>query len=140
MLISNPRGNFQFTRGSAFYSSAVLADPGFQIVRAIFEKPVPLNPGFDALQRELQSCGRPMQALCGMELRAEDPYANRPLFMDFNSKYVERLIVEPDPCGSILGSLNQGGRAERLVTDGGMARAPYRRRPDFSPGWVQIVD
>ena len=91
MLISNPRGNFQFTRGSAFYSSAVLADPGFQIVRAIFEKPVPLNPGFDALQRELQSCGRPMQALCGMELRAEDPYANRPLFMDFNSKYVERL-------------------------------------------------
>ena len=91
MLISNPRGNFHFTKGSPFYASAVVADPGFQIVRAILEKPVPLNAGFDAIQRELQSCGRPLQALCGMELRTQDPYANRPLFMDFNGKYVERL-------------------------------------------------
>ena len=91
MLISNPVGNFHFTMGSPFYASAVLADPGFQIVRAILEKPVPLKAGFDAIERELKSCGRPLQALCGMELRTQDPYVNRPLFMEFNSKYVERL-------------------------------------------------
>jgi hypothetical protein len=91
MLISNPRGNFRFTKGSPFYASAVAADPGFEIVRAIFEKPVPLDGGFAAIRRELQSCGRPLQALCGMELRGADPYPNRPSFMDFNSKYVDRL-------------------------------------------------
>jgi hypothetical protein len=91
MLIPNPWGNFHFTKGSPFYASAVLADPGFEIVHAIFEKPVPLNAGFDAIQRELQSCGRPVQALCGMELRGAAPYPNRPSFMEFNSNYVDRL-------------------------------------------------
>jgi hypothetical protein len=91
MLIPNALGNFHFTRGSPFYASAVVADPGFQIVRVTLEKPVPLNAGFDVIQRELQSSGRPLQALCGMELRGAEPYPNRPLFMEFNSKYVERL-------------------------------------------------
>ena len=91
MLIANPRGNFHFTKGSPFYASAVLADPGFEIVRATFEKPVPLSAGFDAIQREIQNRGRPLLALCGMELRAQDPYPNRTLFMEFNSQYVERL-------------------------------------------------
>jgi hypothetical protein len=68
-----------------------MADPGFEVVRAVFEKPVPLSEGFEAIQRELHSCGRPVQALCGIELRGAAPYPNRPLFMDFNSKYVERL-------------------------------------------------
>jgi hypothetical protein len=91
MLIRNPRGNFHFTKGSPFYASAVLADAGFEIVRATFEQPVPLHAGFDSIQREIKSRGRPMQALCGMELRAQDPYPNRTLFMEFNSQYVERL-------------------------------------------------
>jgi hypothetical protein len=91
MLISNARGNFHFTKGSPFYANAVLADPGFEIVRVTFEKPLPLNAGFDAIRRELENCGRPIQALCGMELRAQDPYPNRPSFMEFNSRYVDRL-------------------------------------------------
>jgi hypothetical protein len=91
MLIPNPRGNFRFTKGSPFYASAVVTDPGFQIVRAILEKPAPLNAGFDVIRRELQICGRPLQAFCGMELRTQDPYPNRQFFMDFNSKYVDRL-------------------------------------------------
>jgi hypothetical protein len=91
MLISNIRGNFQFTRGSAFYAGAVIADRGFEIVRAIFENPLPLNAGFEAIQRELRSCGRPVQSLCGMELRGRAPYSNRAAFMEFNSGYVDRL-------------------------------------------------
>lgn len=91
MRIPNLRGNFHFTRGSAFYASAVVADAGFGIVRAFFENPVPLDTGFSAIQRELESRGRPAQALCGIELRAPAPYPNRAVFMEFNSKYVDRL-------------------------------------------------
>jgi hypothetical protein len=91
MLIPNTLGNFRFTKGSPFYASAVVADPGFEIVRVTFEKPLPLNTGFDAIQRELHTAGRPLQALCGMELRGAEPYPNRPLFMEFNSTYVDRL-------------------------------------------------
>ncbi len=91
MPISNQRGNFHFTRGSAFYASAVIADRGFEIVRAILENPLPLDAGFELIQRELEGRGRPAQALCGMELRGSAPYPNRPLFMEFNSRYVERL-------------------------------------------------
>src|SRR4030095_3176531 len=91
MLIPNPRGNFRFTKGSPFYASAVVADPGFQIVRAILEKPAPLNAGFDVILLYVQICGRPLQAFWCMELRTQDPYPNRHFFMDFNSKYVDRL-------------------------------------------------
>lgn len=91
MLISNLLGNFHFTKGSPFYANAVLADPGFEIVRAVLEKPLPLNAGFDAIRQELESHGRPPQSLCGMELRTQDPYPDRSQFMDFNSKYVDRL-------------------------------------------------
>jgi len=91
MPISNPRGNYQFTKGSEFYASAVRADPGFGLVRAVFDKPVPLKAGFEAIEYELRSAGRPMQALCGMELRGAAPYPTRPLFMEFNAKYIELL-------------------------------------------------
>lgn len=91
MLISNHRGNFHFTKGSAFYAGGVIADRGFEIVRGILDRPLPLSAGFEAIQRELKSSGRPMQALCGMELRGSAPYPNRPLFMEFNSSYVDRL-------------------------------------------------
>ena len=91
MRIPNSGGNFHFTRGSAFYASAVIADPGFEIVRAVFENPLPLNAGFNAIQRELKNQGRPVKALCGIELRAPAPYPNRASFTEFNSTYVDRL-------------------------------------------------
>jgi hypothetical protein len=113
-MMANPLGNFHFTKGSPFYASAVRADPGFQIVRTTFERPLPLNAGFAAIQRELQSCGRAVQALCGMELRAQDPYADRPLFMDFNAKYVERL----KDMGLLADGLVPITRANLAVHDG----------------------
>jgi hypothetical protein len=91
MLISNPPGNFHFTKGSPFYANAVVADPGFEVVRAVLERPLPLNAGFEAIRLELESHQRPLHALCGMELRTQDPYPDRTEFMKFNSKYVDRL-------------------------------------------------
>lgn len=91
MLMPNSRGNFHFTKGFPFFAFAVVADPGFEIVHAVFEKPLPLTHGFDAIHREIQNSGRPMQALCGMELRAAAPYTDTQMFMEFNAKYVEKL-------------------------------------------------
>ena len=91
MTITNERGNFRFTRGSAFYSSGVIADRGFEIVRATFDRWLPLAAGFEAIQNHLRVRGRPLQALCSMELRAPAPYPTRPLFMEFNSTYVDWL-------------------------------------------------
>ena len=117
MPISNHRGNFRFTKGSAFYASAVTADAGFEIIRAIFERPVPLGAGFEAIQQKLKSHGRPVQALCGMELRAPAPYPNRLLFMEFNAMYVERLRG----LDLLVEGLVPITRANLAVTDGSVS-------------------
>ena len=44
MLISNSLGNYQFIKGGAAFSSAVIAD-GHGIVHATLLKPLPLPPG-----------------------------------------------------------------------------------------------
>jgi hypothetical protein len=117
MPIPNHRGNFHFTKGSAFYSSAVVADPGFEIVRATLENPLPLGAGFDAIQHELKTHGRPVQALCGMELRGPAPYPTRPLFMEFNSKYVGML----QKLDILVDGLVPATRANLAVPDGSVA-------------------
>ena len=91
MLIPNPRGNFHFTKGSPFYASAVLADPGFEIVRAIFEKPVPLNAGFDSDPARTPKLWKALAGAVRHGIAGAAPYPNRPSFMDFNSNYVDRL-------------------------------------------------
>ncbi|MFD0662890.1 2-amino-5-chloromuconate deaminase CnbZ [Thermocatellispora tengchongensis] len=64
--------------------------PGFTIVRAVLPGPVPLGEGFAAVERHLKEAGRPLEALCGMELRM--PRAlDRQGFIDFNSAYVAQL-------------------------------------------------
>src|SRR5438093_6531342 len=114
MPIPSPHGNFQFTKGSAFYASAVVADPGFEIVRAILDRPLPLDLGFEVIGRELAERGRPIQALCGMELRGPAPYPNRPAFMEFNSSYVDRLRR----LDILVDGLVTVTRANLAVTDG----------------------
>ena len=64
MLISNPLGNYQFIKGSAAFSSAVIADPGHGIVHATLLKPLPIAAGFDFIATYLTKIGRPTQAAC----------------------------------------------------------------------------
>jgi hypothetical protein len=68
----------------------VIADDGFEIVRAVLQRPLPYRAGFALVERQLTALGRPRQALCSVELRCREPY---PLegFNAFNVEYAELL-------------------------------------------------
>jgi hypothetical protein len=50
----------------------------------------PLETGYRLIQEYLQMMGRPMQALCGMELRIPEPLSIE-AFNEFNGPYIEKL-------------------------------------------------
>lgn len=68
-----------------------MADAGFEVVRARLERPIRVTRAFDAMRQYLAALGRPMQAVCGIELRAPVPYQTRDQFAAFNAQYVEQL-------------------------------------------------
>jgi len=90
MLIENERGNFTFIRGIGPFSAGVRAHPGFAIVHAAFRPFVPLARGYELVERHLRELSRPIQALCGMQLRIPRPLS-REGFEDFNRPYIEKL-------------------------------------------------
>ena len=93
MLLENARGNFKFVRGyGAPFSSGALANPGFEIVHATFKPLARLVDGYGLIERHLREAGRPLNAICGIELRI--PAALTPAgFDEFNRPYVERLTA-----------------------------------------------
>jgi hypothetical protein len=94
MLIANPKGNYHFLRGIAPYSGGVMADDGHQIVHVRFLRPLLLNDGFERVKQHFSAVKRPLQALCGMELRSPQPFTFQG-FNDFNAGYV-RVLKEWD--------------------------------------------
>jgi hypothetical protein len=90
MLVANPRGNYSFVRGIAPYSGGVVAEKGYEIVHARFLQPVHLSAGFKRVKEHLGGEGRPVQALCGMELRSPRPFTFQG-FNDFNAGYIQVL-------------------------------------------------
>lgn len=101
-LNDHPHGNYRFLTGIAPYSSGVVAMPGFEIIRVRLLHPFPLHgPIFERIAKHLSSVGRPMQALCAMELRIPDPLSFEG-FKEFNSGYQEQLKAQ----GLLLGDVN----------------------------------
>jgi hypothetical protein len=90
MLTDNPKGNFRFITGIAPFSFGVVANPGYEIVHVTFHPLPPLQRGFTLIERHLQSLQRPLQALCGMELRIPNPLSPQ-AFDEFNQPYIEKL-------------------------------------------------
>ena len=90
MVVKNPRGNYKFIRGIAPYSAGAVADSGFEIEHARFWQPVALKQGFERVEQHLRRIGRPMQALCGMELRSPKPFTFEG-FNEFNGGYINVL-------------------------------------------------
>jgi hypothetical protein len=90
MLTDNPTGNFRFITGIAPFSFGVVANPGYEIVHVTFHPLPPLQRGFTLIERHLQSLQRPLQALCGMELRIPSPLSPQ-AFDEFNHPYIEKL-------------------------------------------------
>jgi hypothetical protein len=89
-MIDNPQGGYQFLKGGGPFSSGCRAAPGYEIVHAVFHSQPPLDQGFDLVEQHLKSLGRPLQALCGMELRIPEPLSID-AFVAFNEPYIEKL-------------------------------------------------
>lgn len=84
MLVENPRGNYRFLKGISPYSS--VAAPGYEIVHVTLSAPLPFQSGFQLMARRLAGAGRPMQAVCAMELRSPCPFSFEG-FAKFNHGY-----------------------------------------------------
>ena len=90
-LKENSSGCYSFLTGIAPYSSGVVAMPGYEIVHVQMRTLLPLTSGFDAIALYLKTLGRPLQALCALELRIPEPLSFDG-FADFNGEY--RQMVE----------------------------------------------
>ncbi len=86
MLLEHPRGNYRFLRGIDPYSCGVIANPGYEIVHATLEQPLPLQQGFERVAAYLDQLALDRNALCGMELRSPAPFTMQG-FIDFNQGY-----------------------------------------------------
>jgi len=91
MRIDHGSGGYAFTPSDLLFASGgVVALPGMAIDHARFTDVVPLQKGFELVQRHLDRVGRPLAALCGFELRIPEalPWGQ---FNNFNERYFDRL-------------------------------------------------
>ena len=89
-LTEHPVGNYRFLPGIAPYSCGVVSSPGYEIVHVTFQKPVAYRLGFQEIQNYLAANGRPIAALCGIELRSPKPFTFAG-FAEFNAEYASIL-------------------------------------------------
>lgn len=90
MKIEHDAGGFAYLPGLRFAYNGVIASPGMVIEHAVLREPLPLPTALDRIRRYLGEAGRPLEALCGLELRlpAVLPMAE---FRDFNEHYLAHL-------------------------------------------------
>lgn len=89
MLTDHPAGNFEFI-DTGLLSLGCRAHTGFEIVHVTFHPLPSLEQGYDLVESYLKRQGRPMQALCGMELRMPAPQHSSD-FSVFNAAYADKL-------------------------------------------------
>jgi hypothetical protein len=83
-------GNYRFIPGVFQYSGGAAADPGFEIERVRFDKPVPLAEGFKQIAQYIKAVGRPLTSFAACELRSPAAFTDQG-FRDFNLHYVKTL-------------------------------------------------
>jgi hypothetical protein len=83
-------GGYRYIPAVFQYSGGIAAEPGFEIERARFMKPVPLAQAFTAIEAHLGAIGRPTTAFAQCELRSPAPFTDQG-FVDFNRQYVATL-------------------------------------------------
>jgi len=89
--VSCEAGGYVFVLGSDFASQGVAALPGMTIQRAELAAPADLEEGFSQVRRHLERLGRPLAALCGLELRMPEVLSGQD-FLDFNrTRYLAKL-------------------------------------------------
>lgn len=90
-LIEQPEGGFRFLPGSQVFAGGAVAREGYEVVHAVLRPWLPLEQGYALIERHLGVLGRPLRALCGMELRLPRQLSMEE-FRTFNQPYVQRLI------------------------------------------------
>lgn len=83
-------GNYSFLPAGAVFCGGVLPNEGYEVVHAMLRPWLPLAQGYAYIESYLKRLGRPVQALCGMELRVPAPMTFD-AFRTFNAPYVEQL-------------------------------------------------
>ena len=83
-------GGYRFIPGVFQYSGGVAAQPGYEIERARFARPLPLDAAYAAVEAHLKGLGRPVTAFAACELRSPEPFTDQG-FIDFNRTYVKTL-------------------------------------------------
>jgi len=84
-------GGYRYIPAVFQYSGGVAAQPGFELERARFSRPLPLAEGFAAIEAHLRRLGRPLTAFCGCELRSPAPFSEEG-FRELNQSYAKTLI------------------------------------------------
>jgi len=90
-LVEVAEGGFRFLPGNPVFAVGAAALPGFAVVHAVLDRWLPLDEGYTLVESHLAAVGRPLRALCGMELRLPRQLSFEE-FQAFNGPYVERLI------------------------------------------------
>jgi hypothetical protein len=83
-------GNYRFIPGVFQYSAGAAANPGFEIERVRFDRPVALAKGFAQIAKYIQTAGRPLTSFCACELRSPAAFTDEG-FRNFNLHYVKTL-------------------------------------------------
>jgi hypothetical protein len=83
-------GGYRYIKAVFQYSGGVAAQPGYEIERARFARPLCLGDAYGAVERHLKSLGRPSTAFAACELRSPEPFSEQG-FYDFNRIYVKTL-------------------------------------------------
>ena len=63
-------GNYRFIPAVFQFSSGVAAQPGYEIERVRFDRPVPLAEGFRRAADLMRAANRPLTSFCACELRS----------------------------------------------------------------------
>jgi hypothetical protein len=116
-VAKNAAGGYRFIAAPGRpFSGGVVADPGFDLVHAIFQHPLPLAEGLRAATRHMTDASRPVQAIAGFELRIPEPFSPAG-FEIFNHAYVESLTT----MGLVADGLMPAARTNVAATVGGVS-------------------
>jgi hypothetical protein len=89
-LLENTAGGYRVLPAGTVYCGGAVPLQGFEIVHAILQPWIPLDAAWAFVESHLKGLGRPVQALCGMELRIPQQLTIDG-FRAFNAPYVEQL-------------------------------------------------
>jgi hypothetical protein len=138
-ILAVEAGNYRFLPAGGVFCGGVLPDEGYEVVHAILRPRLPLTQGYAFIESYLKNLGRPVQALCGMELRVPAPMTFD-AFRAFNAPYVEQSSARSTVDGKLAGRCADQRRAGAERSKRSMrARVQLYRRRARESGWTFCI-